>query len=155
MPSAYYPYEEAKAVPLGNLQSGIFTNSGTIRKEAEYTARRFCAKYNLSYPDFWSLVERNYDFYWNDYRKNNPDATKPEILKAQKESFIASTRDRIASQFAEDYISTLDEFVWLPSESPNPSDEHEMYYGEIYSKENPPPEYPGQRPRCQCGIGVP
>ena len=155
MSKMYFPYEDAKTVPLGALENAVFTNAGSIKKEAEYAVKRFCASYGLPYADFWNMVQKNHDFYWEEYRLNNPDATNAEILSAQKASFVNSTRNRIAKEYSARYIAGLDEWVWLPSSSEHPRDRHEERYGNTYTKSSPPPTLPAEEPNCECGIGVP
>jgi len=152
--SIFYPYEWATSENIYTLSNKIFTSSGTIRKNAENACRRLASKYNLEYNDVWSAVKKNYNFYWNSYKQNNPKATNAEILEAQNRAFQNSLYNRIAKQGSIEYLANVDEYVWLPSSSDNPRDSHELRYGKTFSKDNPADSFPAEEPHCQCGIKV-
>lgn len=150
----YYPYEEAEKVSLVELESDVFTSSGAIRKNAENTVRKFCAANNLNYQDVMKAVRKNYFFYWSDYKSNNPSASDIQILKAQKNAFQASIHNRIAKEISQSILQDAKEWVWLPSSSDNPRDEHELLYGKTYTDTDYPGILPGEEPNCKCGMKI-
>lgn len=152
--SNFYPYVYATTQNISTLESKIFTNSGAIKKNAENACRQFSAKYGSPYNDVWSAVQKNYNFYWNQYANNNPKATKAEVLEAQNKAFQSSMYNRIAKEASKEYLADVEEFLWLPSSSDNPRDSHELRYGKIYTKDNPPDTYPAEEPNCKCGIKI-
>ena len=152
--TVYYPYEEAEKVSLTTLESNVFTNSGAIRKNAENAVRRFCAMYHLSYSDVMKAIRKNYSFYWNEYKYNNPTASEIQILKAQKQAFKSSIYNRIAKEISKSILQDAQEWIWLPSSSDNPRDSHELRYVKTYTDTDYPDTLPAEEPNCKCGMKI-
>jgi hypothetical protein len=153
MVNVFYPFNEAKKVPLTTLNNGVFTTTGKVKSTADNTARRFCATYKLNYPEFLSLIQKNYEYFSGEYKENNPELTLEEIAYHQKQSFYSSTRNRIAEQYTAQFSTTIDSFTWLASDREHPRDSHMPRYGVLYTKESPPPTLPGEEYNCGCGYG--